>query len=98
MPTFRTGCCQFFMSNADKTSEIPGIGNIGLERLLGCPAEHLEFHLWYLKEKGWIRITESGMFVITAEGVDHVNSEYHRKTTNKLLTDQSRTGSGTRVE
>jgi hypothetical protein len=76
----------------------PGIGNIGLERLLGCPAEHLEFHLWYLKEKGWIRITESGMFVITAEGVDHVNSEYHRKTTNKLLTDQSRTGSGTRVE
>jgi curved DNA-binding protein CbpA len=76
----------------------PGIGNIGLERLLDCPAEHLEFHLWYLKEKGWIGITESGMFVITAEGVDHVNSEYHRKATNKLLTDQSRTGPGTRVE
>src|SRR5208282_309281 len=38
----------------------PGIGNLGLERLLDCPAEHLEFHLWYLKEKGWIGITESG--------------------------------------
>lgn len=70
----------------------PGIGNLGLERMLGCPAEHLEFHLWYLKEKGWVGVTESGMFVITAEGVDHANSEHHRKTTNKLLTDQSRTG------
>jgi curved DNA-binding protein CbpA len=70
----------------------PGIGNIALERLLGCPAEHLEFHIWYLKEKGWIAITESGMFAITAEGVDKANSEHHRNATNKLLTDQSRTG------
>jgi len=29
----------------------PGIGNMELERLLGCPAEHLEFHIWYLREK-----------------------------------------------
>ena len=68
----------------------PGIGNLGLERLLGCPAEHLEFHLWYLKAKGWVGITENGMFAITAEGVDHATSEHDRKTTNKLLTDQSR--------
>jgi curved DNA-binding protein CbpA len=69
----------------------PGIGNLGLERLLDCPAEHLEFHLWYLKEKGWIGITESGMFAITAEGVDRANSGHHRETA-KLLTDQSQTG------
>jgi curved DNA-binding protein CbpA len=67
----------------------PGIGNLGLERLLGCPAEHLDFHLWYLKEKGWVAITENGMLAITAEGVDHANSEYQRKGTSKLLTDQS---------
>jgi len=24
----------------------PDIGNLELERLLGCPAEHLEFHIW----------------------------------------------------
>ena len=69
----------------------PGIGNLELERLSGCPAEHLEFHLWYLKEKAWIERTESGTLAITAEGVDRVNSEHHRKTSNKLLTDQSRT-------
>jgi curved DNA-binding protein CbpA len=70
----------------------PGIGSLDLERLLGCPAEHLEFHVWYLKEKGWVVRTESGMFAITVEGVDRANSEHHRKATSKLLTDQSHTG------
>jgi curved DNA-binding protein CbpA len=70
----------------------PGIGNRDLERLLGCPAEHLAFHLWYLKEKGWIERTESGMLAITVEGVDRTNSEHHRTATNILLTDQSHTG------
>jgi len=68
----------------------PGIGNLGFERLIGCPVEHLEFHLWYLKEKGWIRITESGMLAITADGVDRVNSQLHHKPA-RLLTDQSGT-------
>jgi curved DNA-binding protein CbpA len=68
----------------------PGIGELTLERMLGCPAEHLQFHLWYLKEKGWIRKTESGTFAITVEGIDHANSEIHRETdTHRLLTDQT---------
>ena len=67
----------------------PGVGNQELELLLGCPPEHLEFHIWYLKEKAWIGKTESGTLAITVEGVDHVSSEHHRKTSNKLLTDQS---------
>jgi curved DNA-binding protein CbpA len=74
---------------AEEASDSKGIE---WDRLLGCPAEHLRFHLWYLKEKGWIGKTESGTFAITAEGVDRANSEHHRKTTNKLLTDRSHTG------
>jgi curved DNA-binding protein CbpA len=71
----------------------PGIGDLELERLLGCPAEHLEFHFWYLKEKGWIGRTENGMLAITVEGVDRANSEHDRKTISKeLLSDHSRTG------
>jgi hypothetical protein len=50
----------------------PGIGVVELERLLGCPEEHMKFHLWYLKENGWILRTESGTFAITATGVDRV--------------------------
>jgi curved DNA-binding protein CbpA len=59
----------------------PGIGAYELEVLLGCPAEHLEFHLWYLKEKGWMRRTENGTLEITIDGVDRVNAEYQSKTT-----------------
>jgi curved DNA-binding protein CbpA len=69
----------------------PGIGSVDLERLSGCPSEHLEFHLWYLKEKGWIRRLENGLLAITVEGVDYTSSKHHR---GKLLTDQNRTGRG----
>jgi curved DNA-binding protein CbpA len=70
----------------------PGIGDLELERLLGCPAEHVEFHVWYLKEKGWIGRSENGMLAITVEGVDRANSEHDRKTVSKkLLSDQSHT-------
>jgi len=68
----------------------PGVDNLELERLTRCPAEHLEFHLWYLKEKGWIKRTESGRLAITVEGVDRANSEHEGKMTNNLLSDQSK--------
>ena len=50
----------------------PGMGEVELERLLGCPEVHMRFHVWYLKENGWIRRTENGMLAITASGVDRV--------------------------
>ena len=67
----------------------PGVDNLELERLTRCPAEHLEFHLWYLREKGWIKRTESGRLAITVEGVDRANSERERRTTSNLLPDQN---------
>ena len=51
----------------------PGIGDSELETLSGCPAEHLDFHLWYLKAKGWIAKTENGTYAITVEGVDRAS-------------------------
>jgi curved DNA-binding protein len=50
----------------------PGLGMLDLERLLGCPEQHMKFHIWYLKENGWIHRTESGALAITASGVDRV--------------------------
>src|SRR5262245_4594215 len=49
-----------------------GLGIVQLERLLGFPSEHLEFHTWYLRQKGWIERLENGQLSITAEGVDRV--------------------------
>ncbi len=49
-----------------------GVGIVHLEKLVGLPSKELEFHLWYLKEKGWIQRLETGEFAITANGVDVV--------------------------
>ena len=68
----------------------PGIGDFELERVLDCPREHLEFHIWYLKAKGWIARLEDGTLAITVEGVDHANSEQRRReTATKQLTHES---------
>jgi hypothetical protein len=67
----------------------PGIGNAELERLSGCPHEHLEFHLWYLKEKGWISAGEDGLFAITVAGVDHAARIYQSERAQKFIIDQS---------
>lgn len=50
----------------------PGIGLWQLEKLIGWPEKILEFHTWYLKEKGWIKPTDTGGYSITANGVDVV--------------------------
>ena len=55
----------------------PGIGDSELETLSGCPLEHLDFHLWYLKAKGWVAKIENGTYAITVEGIDRVNAEHH---------------------
>ena len=47
-----------------------GVGLWHLENLLGWPEKILEFHIWYLKEKGLIHRSESGGYAITAKGVD----------------------------
>jgi hypothetical protein len=47
-----------------------GMGTVQLEQKLGCTASHLEFHLWYLREKGWVERQETGLMAITAKGVD----------------------------
>jgi curved DNA-binding protein CbpA len=53
-------------------AENPGLGNVDLERLLGCPEEHMTFHIWYLKENGLLQRLENGYLAITASGVDQV--------------------------
>lgn len=49
-----------------------GVGVVALERDLRISEKSLEFHLWYLKEKGWIERLDTGGYAITASGVDAV--------------------------
>ena len=62
-----------------------GVGIFQLEKLLGLSEKHLDFHIWYLKEKGWVERVESGGFAITANGVDQVIEKDILITQDKLL-------------
>jgi curved DNA-binding protein len=55
----------------------PGVGIVLFENLLGCPREAMEFHLWYLGEKGFIKRTDTGEYAITAAGVDEISEKRH---------------------
>jgi curved DNA-binding protein len=45
------------------------------EDLLGCPREHLEFSLWYLKETGCVSRNDNGRYFITVQGVDQAEKD-----------------------
>jgi curved DNA-binding protein CbpA len=73
----------------------PGLGDIDLAHLLSIPLELIEFHLWYLKAKGWIERLDSGQLAITALGVDEVEGNQsqlrndHMLTAGRFLPDES---------
>lgn len=66
----------------------PGIGEMHLLRMIGCSEKQLDFLIWYLKEKGLIRLTEHGLLTITVAGIDHMISQFERKEAELLLTDR----------
>ena len=62
-----------------------GVVAFYLQELVNCSDEHFEFHKWYLKEKGFVSITEQGTLAITIQGIDHVISMSRTTTAEKLL-------------
>lgn len=53
----------------------PGVGLWRLEQMLGWPENLMDFHSWYLKEKGYVVRNDSGGLAITASGVDKIEEE-----------------------
>lgn len=63
-----------FYARRRQNETTPGIGMMTIEKMMKLPAEVLNFHLWYFREKGWIQREENGGLSITAEGVDRVEA------------------------
>jgi Mn-dependent DtxR family transcriptional regulator len=40
------------------------------EEMLGCPREHLEAALWYLKGKGYVQRSDGGRYTLTVNGFE----------------------------
>jgi hypothetical protein len=63
----------------------PGLGEMEATRLMRIPIELVEFHIWYLREKGWIERLDNGMLAITAAGVDEVEKDRLQLSSDRLL-------------
>lgn len=68
----------------------PGVGQYSLRQMLNCSDESFEFHVWYLRGKGFIEYTEEGTLAITVAGIDHVISMSRTHAHEKLRIEQSR--------
>lgn len=56
-----------------------------MQEKLGCTDDEFAFHVWYLKSKGYLAITEQGTLEITIDGVDHVISSSQRSVVEQRL-------------
>jgi hypothetical protein len=71
----RKGILDLLYTKRCNEPEKPTLNLHELEDLLGCPREHLEFSLWYLKENGLVARMDNGRFAVTAKGVDWAEQE-----------------------
>jgi curved DNA-binding protein len=71
----RAGVLSLLYAKRLNETQQPAMTIHEFEDLLGCPKEHLDFSLWYLKEAGCITRTDSGRYAITMRGVDAVESD-----------------------
>jgi len=88
----RRGILELLYTQRCNEPEKPSMNLHELEDLLGCPREHLEFSLWYLKENGLVVRMDNGRFSVTAKGVDWAETE---EATERLRDDRLLTASRT---
>ena len=70
----RRGILSLLYTKRVNQPEQPGVTLMELEELLGCPREHLECSIWYLREKGFLTRSDNGRHTITAQGFDEAET------------------------
>jgi len=68
----RLGVCCLLYGQRRRDTEHPQVTLLELEETMGIPREHLEFTLWYLRQKKYLETSDSGDCSLTADGVDYV--------------------------
>jgi hypothetical protein len=82
----REGLLSLLYVQRRRNPKTPGLGDYEMARLIGKPYELVEFHLWYLKSKGWVERLDTGMLAISAAGVDQIEENRLRLRDDRLLT------------
>ena len=66
----RAGVLAILYTKRLNDPDAPGLNVQEISRLLGCPHEHLQLAMWYLKESGCLSRGDNGRYSITFKGVD----------------------------
>ena len=66
---------KLFYARRRENMKDPGLGSGGIADKFTASAEVLEFHLWYLIEKGWLERQDGGRLAISADGVDKLEAD-----------------------
>ncbi len=61
----------FYIARRNNPREA-GVGNMELERAIGIAPTTLDFHIWYMRENGWVERLGTGLLAITAAGIDRL--------------------------
>src|SRR5260370_26959288 len=65
---------------------LPALSVLEIEQMMSIPREHLQFTVWYLKSKRYIAQDDRSSLMITAEGIDFLETHLpEHKTMHKLL-------------
>jgi len=65
---------------------LPALSVLEIEQVMFIPREHLQFTIWYLKSKRYIAQDDRSSLMITAEGIDFLETHLpEHKTMHKLL-------------
>jgi hypothetical protein len=72
----RLGIVSLLYNRRRTSPDSPGISLLDLEKRMAMPREYLEFTIWYLKSKQYVTFGDHSELVLTANGVDYVESNY----------------------
>lgn len=87
----RQGILELLYAKTVHDPERAAMNVFDFEQMLGCPREHLEAALWYLRGKNLVKRTDNGRYSITVAGFDEVESAARPKQRNLKLLESDRT-------
>jgi curved DNA-binding protein CbpA len=70
----RLGMLALLYNRRRSSQDAPGLSVLDLEKRMDFPREHLNFAMWYLKAKGYVRQEDNSDCGITAEGIDFIEA------------------------
>jgi curved DNA-binding protein CbpA len=68
----RLGVLCLLYAQRRRDPEHPNVSLLDIEEMMGVPREHLEFTMWYLRQKRYVERTDGADCSLTADGVDYV--------------------------